>query len=454
MLEAGGPKWATTVQYNGLPKMRNVIVLGSQWGDEGKGKMVDLFSERFDLVVRYQGGHNAGHTVFIGERKFILKLIPGGILRPDKQVVIGNGLVIDPAALLAEIDALEAAGVQVSKSLFISNRAHVLLPAHRMMEKMSEGRAGRVSIGTTSRGIGPCYEDKTARRGIRIADLLDRESFRAQYALLMEEKVTVAKALGIYEELELDRTREEYERFAERIRPMVRDTALLLNQAIAEGKTMLFEGAQGTMLDIDHGTYPFVTSSNASAGGACTGTGVPPTRVTGVIGVSKAYTTRVGAGPFPTESLDGAGDQIRKRGNEFGAVTGRPRRCGWFDVPLLRYSAAINGLDSLVITKLDVLDEFDNIPVCVGYRIGKQEVAEMPPTVKEIARVEPVYECLPGWKQSTFGMTTYDQLPLKAKEYLAFVENRTGVEVGCISTGPERNQTIVKPGSRFQALIL
>ncbi|MDE3157687.1 MAG: adenylosuccinate synthase [Acidobacteriota bacterium] len=434
--------------------MRNVIVLGSQWGDEGKGKMVDLFSERFDLVVRYQGGHNAGHTVFIGERKFILKLIPGGILRPDKQVVIGNGLVIDPAALLAEIDALEAAGVQVSKSLFISNRAHVLLPAHRMMEKMSEGRAGRVSIGTTSRGIGPCYEDKTARRGIRIADLLDRESFRAQYALLMEEKVTVAKALGIYEELELDRTREEYERFAERIRPMVRDTALLLNQAIAEGKTMLFEGAQGTMLDIDHGTYPFVTSSNASAGGACTGTGVPPTRITGVIGVSKAYTTRVGAGPFPTESLDGAGDQIRKRGNEFGAVTGRPRRCGWFDVPLLRYSAAINGLDSLVITKLDVLDEFDNIPVCVGYRIGKQEVAEMPPTVKEIARVEPVYECLPGWKQSTFGMTTYDQLPLKAKEYLAFVEYRTGVEIGCVSTGPERNQTIVKPGSRFQALIL
>jgi adenylosuccinate synthase len=434
--------------------MRNVIVLGSQWGDEGKGKMVDLFSERFDLVVRYQGGHNAGHTVFIGERKFILKLIPGGILRPDKQVVIGNGLVIDPAALLAEIDALEAAGVQVSKSLFISNRAHVLLPAHRMMEKMSEGRAGRVSIGTTSRGIGPCYEDKTARRGIRIADLVDRESFRAQYSLLMEEKVTVAKALGIYEELELDRTREEYERFAERIRPMVRDTALLLNQAIAEGKTMLFEGAQGTMLDIDHGTYPFVTSSNASAGGACTGTGVPPTRITGVIGVSKAYTTRVGAGPFPTESLDGAGDQIRKRGNEFGAVTGRPRRCGWFDVPLLRYSAAINGLDSLVITKLDVLDEFDNIPVCVGYRIGKQEVAEMPPTVKEITRVEPVYECLPGWKQSTFGMTTYDQLPLKAKEYLAFVEYRTGVEIGCVSTGPERNQTIVKPGSRFQALIL
>ena len=434
--------------------MRNIIVLGSQWGDEGKGKMVDLFSERFDIVARYQGGHNAGHTVFIGEKKFVLKLIPGGVLRPGKQAVIGNGLVIDPAALLTEIDSLEAAGIPVAKALSISNRAHVLLPAHRMMEKMSEGRVGRVSIGTTSRGIGPCYEDKTARRGIRIADLLDRESFRAQYAVLMEEKVLIAAALGIAEELDLDRIREEYERFADRIRPMVRDTAVLLNQAIAAGKSILFEGAQGTMLDIDHGTYPFVTSSSASAGGACTGTGVPPTRISGVIGVSKAYITRVGAGPFPTESLDGAGEQIRKRGNEFGAVTGRPRRCGWFDVPLLRYSNAINGFDSLVITKLDVLDEFDNIPVCVRYRTGKQEVAEMPPTVGGLAQLEPVYECLPGWKQSTFGMTSYDQLPAKAKEYLAFLENRTGVEVGCISTGPERNQTIVKPGSRFQSLML
>ena len=433
--------------------MRNVIVLGSQWGDEGKGKMVDLFSERFDIVARYQGGHNAGHTVYIGEKKFVLKLIPGGILRPGKQAVIGNGLVIDPAALLAEIDALEAAGIPVSKALSISNRAHVLLPAHRMMEKMSEGRAGRVSIGTTSRGIGPCYEDKIARRGIRIADLLDRESFRAQYATLMEEKVTIAKALGIAEELDFDRIREEYERFAERIRPMVRDTAVLLNQAIADGRSVLFEGAQGTMLDIDHGTYPFVTSSSASAGGACTGTGVAPTRITGVIGVSKAYITRVGGGPFPTESLDGAGEQIRQRGKEFGAVTGRPRRCGWFDVPLLRYSAAINGFDSLVITKLDVLDEFDNIPVCVRYRSGNQEISEMPPTGAGIAQIEPVYECLPGWKQSTFGMTSYDQLPAKAKDYLAFLESRTGVEAGCISTGPERTQTIVKPGSRFQSLI-
>jgi adenylosuccinate synthase len=437
----------------GLVKMGNVIILGSQWGDEGKGKIVDLFSDRFDIVARYQGGHNAGHTVFIGDRKFVLKLIPSGILRPGKKAVIGNGLVIDPAALLTEIDALESAGIEVRSHLFISNRAHVLFPAHRMMEKMSEGRPGRVSIGTTSRGIGPCYEDKTARRGIRVADLLNREFFRAQYDSVMEEKVTIAKAFGIYEELDLSAIRAQYEAFADRIRPMVRDTALLLNEAIRDGKTVLFEGAQGTMLDIDHGTYPFVTSSSASAGGACTGTGVPPTRISGVIGVSKAYITRVGGGPFPTEALDGAGELIRNRGREFGAVTGRPRRCGWFDVPLLRYTAAVNGFDSIVITKLDVLDEFDRIQVCTGYRLGGQVVSEMPPTVAEITKIEPVYECVPGWRCSTFGVSAYDELPSKAKDYLAFLEMQTGVEVGCISTGPERNQTIVRAGSRFEKLI-
>jgi adenylosuccinate synthase len=434
--------------------MRNVIILGSQWGDEGKGKIVDLFSERFDIVARYQGGHNAGHTVFIGDKKFILKLVPSGILRGGRQAVIGNGLVIDPAALLAEIDALEAAGVAVQQNLLISNRAHVLFPAHRLMEKMSEGRVGRVSIGTTSRGIGPCYEDKIARRGIRVADLLDTERFRAQYDWVMEEKVTIARTFGIYEDLDLGRIRGEYEAFAARIRPMVRDTGLFLNQAIRDGKTVLFEGAQGTMLDIDHGTYPFVTSSSASAGGACTGTGVPPTRITGVLGVSKAYITRVGGGPFPTEAHDGAGDTIRKRGNEFGAVTGRPRRCGWFDAPLLRYSSAINGFDSIVITKLDVLDEFDNIPVCVGYRRSGGELTEgMPPTVAELEKIEPVYECLPGWRTPTFGMSRYDDLPEAARNYLAFLERQTGVEVGCISTGPERNQTIVRPGSRFASLV-
>ena len=433
--------------------MRNVIILGSQWGDEGKGKIVDLFAERFDIVARYQGGHNAGHTVFVGEKKFVLKLIPSGILRPGKIAVIGNGLVIDPAALLTEIDSLQAAGVEVMRNLFISNRAHVLFPEHRMMEKMSEGREGRISIGTTSRGIGPCYEDKIARRGIRIADLLNTRFFRAQYDSVMQEKVVIAKALGIYSELDLHAIRDEYEAFAERIRPMVCDTSSLLNNAIRAGKTVMFEGAQGTMLDIDHGTYPFVTSSSASAGGACTGTGVAPTRIQGVLGVSKAYITRVGGGPFPTEAFDGVGDRIRERGKEFGAVTGRPRRCGWFDVPLLRYTANINGFDSLVITKLDVLDEFDQIPVCVGYKIAGKEVVDMPPTVAEIEQVEPVYESVPGWSSSTFGISNYDDLPAKAKEYVAFLEARTGVEVGCISTGPERTQTIVRSGSRFEKLI-
>jgi len=434
--------------------MRNIIILGSQWGDEGKGKIVDLFADRFDIVARYQGGHNAGHTVFIGDKKYVLKLIPSGILRPGKKAVIGNGLVIDPAALLAEIDTLESAGVQVKGNLFISNRAHVLFPAHRMMEKMSEDRPGRISIGTTSRGIGPCYEDKTGRRGIRVADLLNTEFFRAQYDSVMDEKIAIAKTFDICDpSLHMRAIRDEYERFAERIRPMVCDTAALLNHAIRDGRAILFEGAQGTMLDVDHGTYPFVTSSSASAGGACTGTGVAPTRISGVIGVSKAYITRVGGGPFPTEALDAAGDRIRARGKEFGAVTGRPRRCGWFDVPLLRYTATINGFDSIVVTKLDVLDEFEQIPVCIGYRINGREVCDMPPTVGEIEKVEPVLQFMPGWNTSTFGIDSYDALPARAKEYLAFLEAHTGVEIGCISTGPERNQTIVRSGSRFEQLV-
>jgi adenylosuccinate synthase len=404
-------------------------------------------------VARYQGGNNAGHTIFIGEKKFVLKLIPSGILRPGKKAVIGNGLVIDPAALMAEIDALESSGIDVRANLFVSNRAHVLFPAHRMMEKMSEGRPGRVSIGTTARGIGPCYEDKIGRRGVRIADLLDRDAFHAQYDSIMEEKTAIAKLFGIYEELDFRGVRDQYDAFADRIRPMVRDTALLLNRAIDEGQAVMFEGAQGSMLDIDHGTYPFVTSSNATAGGACTGTGVAPTRISGVIGVSKAYVTRVGGGPFPTEALDGAGERIRVRGHEFGAVTGRARRCGWFDAPLLRYTAAINGFDSLVVTKLDVLDEFDQIPVCVAYRMGGREVTEMPPTVAEVEKLEPVYECMPGWSSSTFGIDSFDDLPSRAKDYLAFLEQRTGVEAGCISTGPERNQTIVRPGSRLAKLL-
>jgi adenylosuccinate synthase len=426
--------------------MSNIVILGAQWGDEGKGKIVDLFCDRFDIVARYQGGHNAGHTVQIGAQKFVLKLIPSGILHPGKRAVIGNGLVIDPAALLSEMRSLEALGIDVGAQLSISNRAHILFPYHRTMERLLE------AIGTTSRGIGPCYEDKAGRRGIRVADLLDTERFGERFEALAEEKRTLARAFGIAEELDLARIRSEYEGFAETIRPMVCDTARLLNDAINAGKSVMFEGAQATMLDLDHGTYPFVTSSSASAGGASTGTGVPPTRIQAIVGVAKAYTTRVGGGPFPTEALDAMGEQIRQRGNEFGSVTGRPRRCGWFDVPQVRYAAMLNGLDSLVVTKLDVLDELEKVPVCVAYRSGRHEVTDMPATTAGLEAIEPVFECLPGWRTSTAGISNYADLPQPARDYLAYLEARTGVEIGCISTGPERNQTIVRKDSRFEKL--
>ena len=424
--------------------MNNLIVLGAQWGDEGKGKLVDLLSDRFDTVVRYQGGHNAGHTIIVGERKFVLKLIPSGILHPGKSAVIGNGLVVDPIALVTEIDALEASGVDVARQLRISNRAHVLLPFHRLMERLSEARPGRVSIGTTSRGIGPCYEDKAGRRGIRFGDFVRFECFEQAYDALLEEKIQILKAFDLFDGKEDGAERDRYRQIAERLRPLVCDTASLLNQDIRDGKRLLFEGAQGTMLDVDHGTYPFVTSSSSTAGGACTGTGVPPNRISGVIGICKAYITRVGGGPFPTELHDDVGEQIRKRGKEFGAVTGRPRRCGWFDAPLLKYSAMINGFDSLVITKLDVLDELEQIPVCVDYQVGGKSVTNMPPSSDDLGKVQPVYECLPGWNSSTFGISEYDQLPGRARDYLRYLEQVTGVEVGCISTGPERTQTIIR----------
>lgn len=433
--------------------MANLIVLGAQWGDEGKGKIVDLFSDRFDLVVRYQGGHNAGHTVYIGERKFVLKLIPSGILRPGVKAVIGNGVVVDPAALMQEIEALEAAGIDVRSQLLISNRAHVIFPFHRMVEKVSEARKGRTAIGTTARGIGPCYEDKIGRRGIRMADLVSAQGFETLYRNLSEDKVTLAKAFEVSEPIDFDLILSQYRQYTERLRPLVCDTSSFVNQAIRDGKSVLFEGAQGTMLDIDHGTYPFVTSSNASAGGACTGAGIPPTRINGIIGVSKAYITRVGAGPFPSEIEGPAADHIRKVGNEFGSVTGRPRRCGWFDVPLLHYTAIINGFDSMIITKLDVLDDLDEIPVCVAYEVDGRRVAEMPATNAEVAHIQPVYETLPGWKTSTKGVTSLDKMPARAMDYLKFLEAKTGVEVGCVSNGPERNETIIVPGSRLAQLL-
>ena len=433
--------------------MQNIIVLGAQWGDEGKGKVVDLLAERFDIVARYQGGHNAGHTVYIGEKKFVLKLIPSGILRRGVQAVIGNGVVVDLAALIEEMTTLEAHGIKVTKQLRISNRAHVIFPFHRLIEKMSEARENRIPIGTTSRGIGPCYEDKIGRRGIRVADLYDPETFRNLYDTLAEDKKTLAATFNLHDTIDYAEIRKQYEEYAEKLRPLVCDTAALLASAMKQGKRVLFEGAQGTMLDIDHGTYPFVTSSSAAAGGACTGTGVPPTAIDGVIGVSKAYITRVGSGPFPTESHDSGGELLRREGNEFGAVTGRPRRCGWFDIPLLRYTAAVNGFDTLLITKLDVLDQLDVIPVCTGYKLKGKSVKEMPATYLGLEAIEPVYKKLPGWKSTTRGITSYAKLPARARAYLDFLEASTGVEIGGVSTGPERNETVIRAGSKLKKLV-
>ncbi|PYX79818.1 MAG: adenylosuccinate synthase, partial [Acidobacteria bacterium] len=350
-------------------KAKTAVIIGAQWGDEGKGKIVDVLSDNFSVVARYAGGHNAGHTVIINGKKFILQLVPCGVLRKDCRGVIGNGVVLDPLAFLDEVGRLRDAGVKVDGNLFVSNRAQVILPYHRMIELAAENAPGRVKIGTTSRGIGPAYEDKMGRRGLRVIDLLDAQLLRTHIENACREKNMIGHALFNSEPIDADKMYAEYSRAAEKIAPYVRDTAALLNRAIADGEPVMFEGAQGTMLDIDHGTYPFVTSSSATSGGVATGTGVPPTAISHVIGVTKAYCTRVGGGPFPSEIRDAVGEQLRKRGNEYGAVTGRPRRCGWLDLPLLRYSNMINGSTWLVVTKLDVLDELAEIPVCIGYKI-------------------------------------------------------------------------------------
>ena len=421
---------------------KTAVVVGAQWGDEGKGKIVDVLSEKFRVVARYSGGHNAGHTVTIHGRKFILQLIPCGVLREGCRGVIGNGVVLDPFAFLKEVDALRANGVQVDGNLFVSNRAHVILPYHRMLELASENAPGRVKIGTTSRGIGPAYEDKMGRRGLRVQDLLDKALLQKTIENACREKNTIAHALFNSEPLDPDKMYSEYAEVADRVAPFVTDTAQLLNKAITSGESVMFEGAQGTMLDIDHGTYPFVTSSSATSGGASTGTGVPPTAISTVIGVTKAYCTRVGGGPFPTELHDQVGETIRKAGNEFGAVTGRPRRTGWLDLPLLRYSNMLNGTGWLVVTKLDVLDEHTEIPVCVGYRIDGKETQEIPAQASGYEKIEPIYTKLPGWQTTTFGISEYDRLPEKAKRYLEFVERESCAKIGIISTGPDREQTI------------
>ena len=425
-----------------MKKGKSAVIVGAQWGDEGKGKIVDVLSENFSVVARYAGGHNAGHTVIIHGKKFILQLVPSGILRADCRSVIGNGVVFDPMAFLKEVGALRQAGVKVDGNLFVSNRAHVILPYHRMIELAAENAPGRVKIGTTSRGIGPAYEDKMGRRGLRVADLLDLKLLRTHIENACREKNMIAHALFNSDPLDADKMYTEYAEASAKIAPFVCDTAVLLNQALADGESVVFEGAQGTMLDIDHGTYPFVTSSSATSGGAVIGTGVAPTAIDTVIGVTKAYCTRVGEGPFPTEAHDANGDLLRTRGNEFGAVTGRPRRCGWIDLPLLRYAGMINGTSWLVVTKLDVLDEFAEIPVCVSYKIDGKETDEIPAQDSGFAKIECVYEKMPGWRTSTVGVTEFEKLPKVARDYLAFIEKRSGSRIGVVSTGPGREQTI------------
>ncbi len=428
--------------------MANVVVVGAQWGDEGKGKIVDLLCDRFDVVARYQGGHNAGHTVKIGDRQFVLHLVPSGILHPDKQCLVGNGVVVDPEYLLQEMAQLEGLGVSLKGRLFISSRAHLILPYHRAIEVATEQALGDRKIGTTVRGIGPCYEDKAGRVGVRMCDLFHPEVLRDRIATNVKTKNAILVNLYHAEPLDAQTVYDQIISLADKIRPFVVETSSWLGKAIRSGKNILFEGAQAILLDVDHGTYPFVTSSSAGAGGACTGTGVPPTRIDGVIGVAKAYATRVGGGPFPTEVSGEVGEKLRQRGYEYGASTGRPRRCGWFDVPAACYARDINGIDALAITKIDVLDVFSEIPVCVGYRYKNSELSEWPCEAYVLEQVKPVYREFPGWLSSTVGTTSFSALPVKAQDYLKSISELVETEVAMVSTGPEREQTILNKDSK------
>ncbi len=428
--------------------MKAIAVVGAQWGDEGKGKVVDYLAGSFDYIARYAGGHNAGHTVLFNHQRFILQLIPCGVLRPGKHGVIGSAVVVDPQALVCELDTLRKAGIDVTGRLHLSNRAHLIFPYHRQMDKAAEAARGDAKIGTTSRGIGPAYEDKMARRGLRVCDLMDTRCFPRKLEQVLREKNAISEAaFGV--KLDVAGVLEESLRLGEHIRAFVTDTAELLHGVLRSGKSVMFEGAQGTMLDIDHGTFPYVTSSNAIAGGASTGLGIPPTSITGVIGVTKAYTTRVGGGPFPTEMPDLEAKQVRDRGNEYGAVTGRPRRCGWLDLEILRYAVMINGIDSLVVTKLDVFDTQREIQVCTGYKYQGSRVREMPAMADELAQVTPIYRTLPGWCSPTYGIREASELPKTAQDYLKFISDELRVEIGMISTGPERDATIVSQDSKL-----
>ena len=422
---------------------KNVVILGSQWGDEGKGKVVDLLTDKVDCVVRFQGGHNAGHTLVINGKKTILRLIPSGILHDDVVCLIGNGVVLSPAAFLTEVAELENNGVNVRNKLRISASCSLLLPIHVALDKAGEAHLGKDAIGTTGRGIGPAYEDKIARRGIRMSDLRDPGKLSEKLREVMEYHNFILKHYYQANTVNFEQSYEELMVQSAALLPLMDDVSAILHEFRREGKNILFEGAQGTFLDVDHGTYPFVTSSNTTAGGASTGSGFGPLYLDYVLGITKVYTTRVGAGPFPTELFDEVGSSIAKRGHEFGSVTGRPRRCGWFDAVALRRAAYINSISGLCVTKLDVLDELDVIKLCVGYRVNGELVESSQFDAESLANCEPVYEEMPGWLSSTYGMTDYNQLPANAKAYLKRLEETVEVPIDIISTGPDRQHTIL-----------
>ena len=431
--------------------MPNIAIIGGQWGDEGKGKIVDLMTPGYSIVARFNGGHNAGHTVIREGKKCVLHLIPSGILHEGILCVMGPGLVIDPIALQAEAAEVEAFGIDVWANLVVSDRAHVLLPHHRALDLMAEERKGSAKLGTTGRGIGPCYEDKAARRGMRITDLLLRDRIDAKLAALREHFEAICRGYGATPAVDWTKTADDLEAFGVKIAPRVRDVAALLHQQMTDGYSVLFEGAQATLLDIDHGTYPFVTSSSAGIGGVVAGLGVPPSKIDGVIGIVKAYTTRVGTGPLPTELQDAVGEGLRERGGEYGATTGRPRRCGWFDAPVVRYSARVNGFDGIALTKLDVLDPLEEIPVCVGYRYRNTRIDEIPADPAIYGECKPIYENVKGWNESTAEAREWDELPPLARDYIKRLSDLSGVEVPIVSVGPDREASVIDHRARSAA---
>ena len=425
--------------------MSVAVIVGSQWGDEGKGKVVDLLSVDSEIVARYQGGANAGHTIVIEGKQYVLHLIPSGILSPNVKCVIGNGVVIDPVALMDEIKMLEDFGIDVKGRLFISHKAHLIMPYHKLLDQASEAqKTGKAAIGTTGRGIGPAYYDKYNRCGIRIVVLLDRKVFEEKLRANIAEKNTILEKIYGNSGLEVETIIDQYLEFDKLIDPYITDTTLLLNEAIKAGKSVFVEGAQGALLDVDHGTYPFVTSSNPTTGGACTGLGIPPTAITRVIGIVKAYCTRVGNGPFPTELNDPIGEKLRKEGAEFGATTGRPRRCGWLDLVALKYSVMINGISEIALTKLDVLDTFDEIKVCTSYKIDEKITQNFPADIPSLEKIEPQLISFKGWNSSLRGIKKYEDLPYATQTYIAFIEEFTGAKVSIVSVSPDRADTIIR----------